>query len=69
MPDPTPEYIRPADARLFGLSRSLLYRLLAEGLVESVRVRRAGCAHGIRLVRTASLRAYIETHATPASRK
>lgn len=63
MPEqPTPEYIRPADARLFGLSRSMLYQLMAEGLVESVLVRRPGRARGMRLVRVASLRAYIESH-------
>jgi len=55
-----PEYIRPADAPRFGISRSTYYNWLADGLVETRLIRCPGNAKGIRLISVSSLRKLIE---------
>jgi hypothetical protein len=45
--------------RLFGIKRSLGYTLLAEGLIESVSLRRRGQIRGKRLFNVDSVRAYL----------
>jgi hypothetical protein len=43
----------------FGLRRSLLYDLYAQGLIQGVSLRRRGAARGKRLWNIASIRAYL----------
>jgi hypothetical protein len=52
-----PEFL-PADGirRMFGLSRSSLYRLLHEGRIKAVNLRRRGFASGRRLFSVNSIR-------------
>jgi hypothetical protein len=45
--------------RLFGIKRSLGYQLLAEGLIQSVSLRRRGQVRGKRLFSVDSVRAYL----------
>jgi hypothetical protein len=45
--------------RLFGIKRSLGYQLLAEGVIESVSLRRRGQIRGKRLFSVDSVRAYL----------
>lgn len=57
-----PEYIRPAQVKArYGLSRSYLYELLAEGRIKSRVIRRHGNVKGARLVSVESIRAFIES--------
>lgn len=61
---PGVEWLRPADVRrTHGLSRSLVYLLIAEGKIRSVSLRRKDRANGVRLVSVASLNNYIASHA------
>lgn len=56
------EWIRPKDVvARFGIGRTRLYALIAEGQVKSVCVRTAAEKRGTRLVCLASLRAYLDT--------
>ncbi|HEY3902067.1 MAG TPA: hypothetical protein VGM54_25870 [Chthoniobacter sp.] len=56
-----PEWLRiPEAVRLFGLGRSALYELLAEGKVESMAFRKPGATRGVRLIRYDSLAQYVE---------
>ncbi len=55
-----PEFIRMADGRkLFGLSRTYLYNLLAAGLIKGVNLRKPGCKTGVRLLSVQSIRDYL----------
>ena len=56
----TLEYIRPAQAPLFGISRALLYEWIRDGRVKSFQPCRKGNVRGPRLVSTSSLRMAIE---------
>jgi hypothetical protein len=47
--------------RLFGIKRSLGYQLLAEGLIESVSLRRRGQIRGKRLFKVDSVRAFLRS--------
>jgi hypothetical protein len=47
-----------------GISRAVLYRILAEGKIRSSSLRSRGALRGIRLIDRASLDAYIESYAT-----
>ena len=59
-----PEYIRISKIPLvFGLSRSLVFLLIARGVLESVLIKQPNASRGIRLVSTASLRRYIASFA------
>jgi hypothetical protein len=50
-----------------GISRAVLYRILAEGKIRSSSLRSPGALRGIRLIDRASLDAYIESFATKCS--
>ena len=55
-----PEYIRPADAKRFGLSRSTIYNLAADGSIVCRMIRRPGAKKPIRLISVESIRKFIE---------
>ena len=56
-----PEWLRIPDAvRLYGIGRSSLYELIAEGKIKSVCLRQRGSTRGIRLLSADSLSRYIE---------
>ena len=55
--------------RLFGIKRSLGYTLLAEGLIESVSLRRRGQIRGKRLFNVDSVRAYLREQMANQKRK
>ena len=59
-----PEYERiPAISRRFGVSRPFIFEAFHNG-VESLHIKRPGSSKGIRLVKVASMRAYLESFAT-----
>ena len=56
-----PEWLRIPDAvKLYGIGRSSLYELIAEGKIKSVCLRQRGSTRGIRLLSADSLSKYIE---------
>jgi hypothetical protein len=56
-----PEWLRVPDAmRIFGVTRSILYRWISDGRIRSTCLRQPGGQRGIRLLSYASLAAYIE---------
>jgi hypothetical protein len=57
-----PEYanVRTTTA-LFGLSRTELFRLIAQDKIRSIHYRKQGAKKGIQLIHLGSLRAYLET--------
>jgi hypothetical protein len=58
------KWLRVPDAvKYSGLSRSLLYRLMAEGQIKSVCVRKRGNTRGARLLSAESIDAFIESYA------
>ncbi len=60
-----PEFVGYQDARrLFGLSRSYLYRLADERRIRSVAIRKPGTLKGRRLFDCASIRAFLDACAT-----
>ena len=60
-----PEWLRLGDAtRLYGIGRSSLYELIAEGKIKSACLRKRGNTRGIRLLSADSISAYIESIAT-----
>jgi hypothetical protein len=60
------EYIRPAQAPRFGISRSSAYNLISDGVLKTRVIRRPGTKKGIRLIETASLRAYTYIENSPS---
>jgi hypothetical protein len=50
-----------------GISRAVLYRILAEGKIRSSSLRSRGALRGIRLIDRASLDAYIESFASKSA--
>lgn len=57
---PAPEFVNYHGAKaIFGFSRSFLYRLMVEGKIKSVSLRKRGCQKGKRLFDCDSIRAYI----------
>jgi hypothetical protein len=52
-----------------GISRAVLYRILAEGKIRSSSLRSRGALRGIRLIDRASLDAYIEPFATKSGER
>lgn len=63
-----PEFVRTTDAvRLFGIGKSTLADWISRGLIRSHLVRRPGNKSGIRLISTAGLREFIESHRTDDS--
>ena len=55
-----PKYIRPAQAPLYGISRSTAYNYMNDGLVKSTVIRRPGNERGVRLISVDSLKKLIE---------
>ena len=56
-----PEWCRiPEAIRLFGICRSSLYELIAEGKIKSTCLKKRGALRGVRLVSFDSLAAFIE---------
>jgi len=61
-----PIWVRiPARGKLEGFSRSMIYNLIAAGVIKSASIKQPGKLTGIRLVHISSLRAYIEKHVAP----
>lgn len=59
---PRPEWLRPKDIpKYFGIGRSKIYELIAEGKVKSVSLRKRGQQHATRLVSYDSVTAYLES--------
>ena len=57
---PGVEWLRLNDVRAtYGMGRSLVYELIAEGHLRSVSLQRPGRSRGLRLVSAESIRAYI----------
>lgn len=57
-----PEWIRPGDLPIrFGIGRTKGYELMAQGKIESVSIRKPGAKHGTRLIKVASIRAYLNS--------
>jgi hypothetical protein len=55
-----PEWIRPKDVpRIFGIGRSRIYELIAEGRIKTVSLRQRGQKHGTRLISYDSLASYL----------
>lgn len=60
--DNRPEFVDAKNAtKLFGLSRSYLYKLRDEGRITAVCIRRPGNVRGRRLFDAASLRSFIQS--------
>lgn len=61
-----PEWLRvPEAVRIFGLSRSALYVLIAAGTIKSTALKKRGVLRGIRLISFDSLAAFIESSCAP----
>lgn len=60
-----PEYatVRTTSS-LFGLSRTVLYRLMAEGQISYIHYKQLGTSKGVRLIALQSVRDYLQTFAT-----
>jgi hypothetical protein len=59
-----PEYIRvPQVTSMFGISRSHLFILIGNGTVESIHMKRPGAQKGVRLIKVASVREYLNSFA------
>jgi hypothetical protein len=57
-----PEYLRiPQVTAVYGLSRTHIFAKIADRTLESIHVKHPGAARGIRLVKTASIRRYLES--------
>lgn len=53
--------------RIFGISRTPLYRLMAAGLIKSVSLQLEGCERGKRLFHLESINQLLESRATGVS--
>lgn len=63
--NPQPEWARvPEVIRLFGIKRTVLFRMIAEGQIKSVNLCRRGCVKGVRIINCDSVRALLEKIAT-----
>ena len=57
-----PEWARiPEVIRVFGIKRTRLFALIAEGRIKSVSLRRRNCVRGVRLINCDSVRDLLET--------
>lgn len=60
-----PEWLRVPDAvRIFGISRSALYELIAGGEIKSTALKKRGAVRGIRIISFDSLADYCERAAS-----
>lgn len=58
---PRPEWLRiPSAVKIFGISRTKLYELIADRRIKSVSLRERGQVRGVRLLSYDSLAAYLE---------
>jgi|GEM_PF-1086380 len=58
-----PEWVRPSQAtKVFGIGRTKLYELIAEGKIKSVSLKKRGTARGTRLISYDSLVDFVESH-------
>ena len=58
--DTKPEWLRLPDAtRIFGLSRSTLYELIADNRIRSTALKKRGSTRGIRIISYDSLAAFL----------
>lgn len=56
--------------RWFGLKKGFLYKLINQGEIESVSIQNPGSSRSTRLVKVASVRAFIERHRqSPSARQ
>jgi hypothetical protein len=62
-----PEWLRLPDVtRLFGISRSHCYTLIAEGSIESISLKKRGALRGVRIVKYDSISSYFASLAASA---
>ncbi len=65
-----PEWLRiPEAVRLFSVSRSALYELIAAGEIKSTALKKRGAVRGIRLISFDSLSEFIERSASKGGAK
>ena len=58
-----PEWVRPAQAtQIFGIGRTKIYELIADGKIKSASIRPRGAVKGTRLISYDSLAAFIDSH-------
>jgi len=58
-----PEWVRPAQAtQIFGIGRTRIYELIAEGKIKTASIKPRGTARGTRLISYDSLAAFIDSH-------
>lgn len=67
--NPRPEWIRVSPiTKLFGISRSIAYELMAAGQIKSSLIRKRGAVKGIRLISADSVREFLEAQAGAPNR-
>ncbi len=55
-----PEFLRCAEAaRIYNISRAKIYELMREGKIEYVSLRKRGSTSGVRLIKLASIRKFM----------
>jgi hypothetical protein len=60
----SPEYQRiPAIIANFGISRSHIFQLRADGTLESIHLKRPNATRGVRLIKVSSVRDYLNSFA------
>ena len=58
-----PEWVRPAQAtKIFGIGRTKIYELIADGKIKTASIRPRGATKGTRLISYDSLAAFIDSH-------
>lgn len=58
-----PEWVRPAQAtQIFGIGRTKIYELIADGKIKSASIKPRGSAKGTRLISYDSLASFVESH-------
>jgi hypothetical protein len=59
--DSKPEWARiPEVVQRFGIKRTRLFELIADGQIKSVSLRRPGCVRGVRIINCDSVRSLLE---------
>lgn len=58
-----PEWVRPAQAtQIFGIGRTKIYELIADGKIKSASIKPRGSVKGTRLISYDSLASFVESH-------
>lgn len=58
-----PEWVRPAQAtQIFGIGRTKIYELIADGKIKSASIKPRGATKGTRLISYDSLATFINSH-------